>query len=287
MRTNRNVNSKILVIDDEEQNILFLETLLVEAGFTNVFSIQDSREAVTWFKNLQPDIVLLDLSMPYRTGIEVMGDLEAEFPHHSVPILVLTADATRTSKHLALSMGATDYLSKPLDTIEVLLRVNNLLEIRAGQVLLEDRVRDRTAALERTMNELSVAQQETLSAWQVKDRFLANMSHEIRTPITGMIGLCSLMAEQVDDVDMERNLRLVMWSGGVLTRFLDDVLTISEDDSGGISDSQNEIHLWELVQESIALHEPLITLKDLRIHVNEPTPGYRYFGVGRRFYGRP
>ncbi len=52
MRTNRNVNSKILVIDDEEQNILFLETLLVEAGFTNVFSIQDSREAVTWFKNL-------------------------------------------------------------------------------------------------------------------------------------------------------------------------------------------------------------------------------------------
>jgi signal transduction histidine kinase len=184
-------------------------------------------------------------------------------------------------------MGATDYLSKPLDTIEVLLRVNNLLEIRAGQVLLEDRVRDRTAALERTMNELSVAQQEILSAWQVKDRFLANMSHEIRTPITGMIGLCSLMAEQVDDVDMERNLRLVMWSGGVLTRFLDDVLTISEDDSGGISDSQNEIHLWELVQESIALHEPLITLKDLRIHVNEPTPGYRYFGVGRRFYGRP
>ena len=273
MSINRNVNSKILIIDDEEQNILFLETLLVEAGFTNVFSVMDSREAVSWFRNLQPDIVLLDLSMPYRTGIEVMGDLDAEFPKHAVPILVLTADATRTSKHLALSLGATDYLSKPLDTIEVLLRVNNLLELRAGHVLLEERVRDRTVALERTMDELATAQQEAFDAYQVKDRFLANMSHEIRTPINGIIGLCSLMADETEDEDLAGKLNLVMTSGRLLAEFMDDILSNSTDSPGELSDALDEIQLWELVQESIALHEPMIALKELQVQVNEPENG--------------
>jgi len=273
MTINQNYNSRILIIDDEEQNILFLETLLVEAGFTNVFSVMDPREAIFWFQDVQPDIILLDLSMPHRTGIEVMEDLEAEFPKHLTPILVLTADATRTTKHRALRMGATDYLSKPLDTIEALLRVNNLLELRAGHVLLEERVRDRTAALERTMDELASAQQETLDARQVKDRFLANMSHEVRTPINGIVGLCSLMAEETENVDLAGKLNLVVASGRQLAGFLDDILANSADGPGELSDAMEEIQLWELVQESIALHEPMIMLKELQVQVNEPEGG--------------
>lgn len=102
MKKSKDLAAKILIIDDEEPNVIFLETLLEEAGYTNVFSITDSREAVSWFRKVQPDILLLDLTMPYLNGFEVMERLALEYPEDSVPILVLTADATRSSKHLVL-----------------------------------------------------------------------------------------------------------------------------------------------------------------------------------------
>jgi PleD family two-component response regulator len=68
MKKSKDLAAKILIIDDEEPNVIFLETLLEEAGYTNVFSITDSREAVSWFRKVQPDILLLDLTMPYLNG---------------------------------------------------------------------------------------------------------------------------------------------------------------------------------------------------------------------------
>jgi len=270
MNNIRNSESKILIVDDEESNVLFLETLLEEAGLHNVYSITDPREASAWFRKLQPDIILLDLSMHFLSGFEVMEQLENEFPGHSVPILVLTADTSKTSKHRALSNGATDYLSKPLDSIEALLRVDNLLELRRGRVLLEERVRERTAALERTMEELAVAEQVARDAQQVKDRFLANMSHEIRTPINGIIGLCSLLVDETDNDEIAQKLSLVIASGRQLSNFMEDVLEASSSEVDQASGPLNEVVLWELVQDSVALHEPLISLKELTIRVNEP-----------------
>lgn len=82
MNNIRNSESKILIVDDEESNVLFLETLLEEAGLHNVYSITDPREASAWFRKLQPDIILLDLSMHFLSGFEVMEQLENEFPGH-------------------------------------------------------------------------------------------------------------------------------------------------------------------------------------------------------------
>ena len=277
MKKSKDLAAKILIIDDEEPNVIFLETLLEEAGYTNVFSITDSREAVSWFRKVQPDILLLDLTMPYLNGFEVMERLALEYPEDSVPILVLTADATRSSKHLALKNGAVDYLSKPLDTVEVLLRISNHLELRSGRLLLEERVREQTAALERTTEELASAQRDASDAWQVKDRFLANMSHEIRTPINGIVGLCSLLAEEADSEELSIKLNLVVASCQQLAGFMDDVLDNSSEESSESAKPLDEIRLWELVQDSIALHEPLIALKELVVVVNEPDGGIPIF----------
>ena len=144
---------KILIVDDEKANIRFLEVILQQAGYTNVHSTTDSRQSLALFCRIEPDLVLLDLTMPHLDGFAVMQQLHEEMPEHTVPILVLTADAISATKHKALKQGAKDFLTKPLDEIEVLLRINNLLETRFHNVLLEAKVRERTQDLEKAQLE--------------------------------------------------------------------------------------------------------------------------------------
>jgi len=148
--------ARILIVDDEEQNVMLLERLLDVSGFTNVLSTTDSGEVVAICAAEQPDLLLLDLQMPHPNGFEVMRQLEPWTRGGTrMPILVLTADSTRDTKTRALSSGASDFLNKPFDTTEVVLRVKNLLltrvlllELRDQNLLLERRVRERTRALE-------------------------------------------------------------------------------------------------------------------------------------------
>jgi putative two-component system response regulator len=156
--------AKILIVDDEKANIRFLEVILDRAGYTNVHSASDARQTLPLFRDIHPDIVLLDLTMPYLDGFAVMQLLQPLMLHDAVPILMLTADVSTASKHRALKEGAKDFLTKPLDEIEVLLRINNLLESRLYGVLLEEKVLERTQDLE-------LAQLETLERLALAGEF--------------------------------------------------------------------------------------------------------------------
>ena len=146
---------KILIIDDEKANVRLLEIILERAGYANVYSTTDARQALLLFRSVQPDLILLDLAMPYRDGFAVMKDLQSEPTIDSVPILVLTADVRPSGKHKALAEGASDFLTKPLDEIEVLLRINSLLQTRFHRVLLEEKVREAQFFLQSTFDALS------------------------------------------------------------------------------------------------------------------------------------
>ena len=145
--------AKILIVDDEKANVRLLEIILQQAGYADVYSTTDSRESHALFQQLKPDIVLLDLAMPHMDGFFVMRQLHEKMADNPVPVVVLTADATITTRHRALKEGASDFLTKPLDEVEVLLRINNLLEARFHSVLLETKVRDRTQELEQSQME--------------------------------------------------------------------------------------------------------------------------------------
>jgi DNA-binding response OmpR family regulator len=130
--------ARILIVDDEEANVRLLERTLAQEGYTSLSSTTDSRQVLTLFAELQPDLLVLDLRMPYLDGFAVMESLFHEIPDAAeVPILILTADDTPDNKRRALSAGARDFLTKPLDLAEVLARVANLLEIRLLRLRLE------------------------------------------------------------------------------------------------------------------------------------------------------
>jgi putative two-component system response regulator len=147
---------RILVVDDQKANVLLLERILRRGGYRNIESTTESRSVLALFIEFDPDIILLDLMMPELDGFQVMrGLLQIMAEDDYRPILVLTADATEEVKHRALASGAKDFLAKPFNVQEVLLRIENLLEtrrlhrmLRGQNEVLEERVRERTAELE-------------------------------------------------------------------------------------------------------------------------------------------
>lgn len=123
--------SRILVVDDQAANLRLLESLLAREGFTNVISTTEPEQVFDLYTVFDPDLILLDLMMPGLSGYAVLERLERQRqPDEFRPVLVLTADATSQAKRRALALGAKDFLTKPFDTIEAMLRVWNLLETR-------------------------------------------------------------------------------------------------------------------------------------------------------------
>lgn len=151
-------SAKFLIVDDELSNIRVLEKMLEQWHCTNVASSTDPREAVPLYNSFQPDIILLDLMMPEMDGFQVMEQLKPLIPESaSLPIVVLTADTTNQTKRKALAAGARDFLTKPFDHTELLLRLCNLLKTRFlhlqlqnQNVILEEKVAERTRELKQS-----------------------------------------------------------------------------------------------------------------------------------------
>ena len=117
-------SARVLIVDDEETSSALLARMLEQAGYAICITINDPTVAVNRIAQINPDIILLDLHMEPLTGIDVLKHIRAEVPaRQRPPVLVLTADASTEARHEALEAGATDFLSKPLDTLEVLLRI--------------------------------------------------------------------------------------------------------------------------------------------------------------------
>ncbi|MEA2492699.1 MAG: cyclic di-GMP phosphodiesterase [Thermoleophilaceae bacterium] len=154
--------ARILIVDDQPPNVILLERMLEQWGYTDVTGTTQSQEVPNLCATLEPDLLLLDLQMPKPDGFELMEILAPRIQGSPrMPVLVLTADITTATRQRALGVGASDFLSKPVDPMEVRLRIANLLETRRleremlGQnQLLEGHVRERTADLERARLEL-------------------------------------------------------------------------------------------------------------------------------------
>jgi two-component system, cell cycle sensor histidine kinase and response regulator CckA len=141
-------SGRVLIVDDQPPNILLLERTLRQAGFTNLRSSMDPYTVLPIFAEFQPDILLLDLHMPGLTGFQVMEQLKGIVGNDVyLPILVLTADMSVAMKQQALACGAKDFLTKPFDVTEVVLRIKNLLETRFLHLQLQEHSR----ALEETV----------------------------------------------------------------------------------------------------------------------------------------
>ena len=150
-------NARILVVDDEPANLKLLDKMLRSQGYTQVVLIQSPREVLDRYREAPPDLILLDINMPEMDGFQVMQQLQALDDPLAPPIVILTAQHGQAYLLRALAEGARDFITKPFDRVELLMRVRNLLEAQQGKRLLHDQnrvleemVRLRTEALNST-----------------------------------------------------------------------------------------------------------------------------------------
>lgn len=144
---------KILIVDDEQVSADLLHRWLVHHGYTHVQVVTDSRLALETCDQFDPDLILLDLIMPNMDGFAILEELRSgDAGETFLPVVVLTADTSEEAKRRALEAGATDFLHKPLDQTESLLRIHNLLHSRRAHLLLDNR----RAALEGAIRERTI-----------------------------------------------------------------------------------------------------------------------------------
>jgi DNA-binding response OmpR family regulator len=167
----------ILIVDDERSMVCLIEELLAHAGYTNLRSTTDSREVLRHCAEFEPDLILLDLRMPHLDGIQVLRQLKQRRTDVYLPVLVLTADVSRESKRAALEAGANDFLTKPFEQIELLLRVRNLIEMRVLHAdLRRQNETPRGADPERTHQLLEAEKRATMG------NLLAGVAHGLNRP---------------------------------------------------------------------------------------------------------
>jgi signal transduction histidine kinase len=218
-------DSRLLVVDDEPVNLELLEEILTSAGYTDVSCTSDPRQALARYQELDPDLVLLDLRMPHLDGFQVMGQLRAAQPAGSyLPILVLTAEVSAESKQRALSEGATDFLLKPFDMVEVLLRIANLLEtrrlhlqLRQHNQQLEHAVGERTAELERARADLA----------QIAHAAAHDLVEPVRT-VTIYLQLLARRYRDILDGEAGQYLDYIVQGGNRAYDLLGDLLSFAE-----------------------------------------------------------
>ncbi|MDN2674441.1 response regulator [Janthinobacterium sp. SUN026] len=122
------LNASILIVDDQEANVMLLEQVLRNAGYTRITSTMDPQAVRALHQQHRYDLILLDLQMPEMDGFEVMEGLRDLEAGSYLPVLVITAQPGH--KLRALQAGAKDFVSKPFDLVEVKTRIHNMLEVR-------------------------------------------------------------------------------------------------------------------------------------------------------------
>jgi CheY-like chemotaxis protein len=141
----------ILIVDDQQANVLLLEDMLAETGYTRIDSTMDPFTVVDLHRANDYDLILLDLQMPAMDGFEVMKQLKKIVIDDYLPVLVITAQPDH--KLRALAAGAKDFIAKPFDIIEVNTRIRNMLEVR----LLYKKLENYNQELEQTVLERTLA----------------------------------------------------------------------------------------------------------------------------------
>lgn len=155
-------DARILILDDEVANVEFLHHVLETEGYAELIERTDPEETLESFIELRPDLVVLDLMMPGCDGFEFMERVQGMLREdEDLPIIVATADTSAETRRRALSVGARDFLTKPLSPADVRLRVRNLLdtrllheELRRHNERLEEHVGERTQELEQVRLEI-------------------------------------------------------------------------------------------------------------------------------------
>jgi signal transduction histidine kinase len=240
------LDASILVVDDQEAGVSLLERALRGAGYTSVASTMDPHEVCELQRKHRYCLILLDLQMPGMDGFQVMEGLKDIEKDAYLPVLVITAQPGH--KLRALQAGAKDFISKPFDLAEVLMRVRNMLEVRLLHL-------------------------ESKKASHLKDEFLATVSHELRTPLNAILGWARMLgAKQLPPDRAGHAIEVIERNALALAHIIDDLLDVSRIVAGTLRLTSQPVDLVAVAQAALDAVRPLAVAKNVSLMFSPDRP---------------
>lgn len=188
----------ILVVDDEPNNFDVIETLLTEQDYQLHYAASGAG-AIATLDTFNPDLILLDVMMPGIDGIEVCRQIRAMAQWQAVPIIMVTALTAKSDLAACLSAGADDFISKPINALELRARIHSMLRIKQQY--------DNIQSLAHVQNNTIDLLESSLS--ELRGNLASSLSHELNTPLNGMLGMIGLIKEDLETMPVEELQELI------------------------------------------------------------------------------
>ncbi|MEA3317305.1 MAG: hybrid sensor histidine kinase/response regulator [Bacteroidota bacterium] len=237
-------NAKILIADDEPANIFLLEGILTEEGY-NVVSANNGFECLDALQEYTPDIILLDIMMPKLDGLEVLNKILADNKLKHIPVVIVTAKTDSEDIEEALSIGAVEYIKKPIDEIELLARIKTVLRLK----FQEDKLRDLVKS---------------------KDDFIRMVSHDVRTPFYSISGFTEILINDKElksklSEDHKEFLNYILSSTNFVVDYFNKLLTWSKLGNEKLEIIRKNESLNNLINSSIIVYQNKINEKNIKL----------------------
>jgi signal transduction histidine kinase len=236
------VASSILVVDDDQRNVRLVESILKSNGYTVVRAF-DGEEALRVVESDPPDLLLLDVMMPKLSGFELCRALRARRETRLLPIIMVTALNALEDKVQGLELGADDFLTKPINRMELLAKVRSILRVK----VLQDEV-------EKQREELETANRELLTIQRFKESMTQMVVHDLKNPLAGIMGniqLIQLQRPQMTPGRLEELLQRSADSARQMARMVQNILEVGKLQEQKMPLRREPVRLADLVAEQI------------------------------------
>ena len=225
-------SGRVLVVDDIPANARLLSGILKVAGY-EVVTAGGGEEGLRQVEATSPDVVLLDVMMPDMDGFEVCRRIKANPATSWLPVVIVTALQETADRVAAIEAGADDFLTKPVDEVEVEARVKSLVRVK------------------RQRDDLENAYKELRRAEAMRDGLAAMMVHDLRTPLTAILGSLETM-RMVEPNEFQLELvDICSRSSNRLLSIVNDLLDVSKMESGEMKLMRTPVQIIDLINDSL------------------------------------
>ncbi len=241
------MKKRVFIVDDIETNIQILHSILLKSGY-DIDYARNGKDALEKAVTFKPDLILLDVMMPVMDGYEVCKKLKNTPECADIPVIFLTARNETESIVKGFKAGAVDYLTKPFNATELIIRVENHIKFRDSK-------------------------KELINLNESKDRFFRIIAHDIRSPLVGCQNLIKLLNEDYDklnDDDRKSNLHLIQQSSNHLSGLLDNLILWSRGQSGNYEFNPERFNIMDVVHNSLDLLQFNASYKKISLESDIP-----------------
>jgi signal transduction histidine kinase len=265
--------ARILIVEDDPTNIELMKAQLHGEGYS-IDCALDGEEALLQVSRNRPDLILLDIMIPKKSGFDVCKQIKSETETRSIPVVMVTALQDMESRVKGITVGADDFLTRPVDKAQLIARVKSLLRMKQ----LQDELASETYASRESSEKVQLQQRvlksmsaQLMQASHLKYEFIVNMSHALRTPLNVIIGFSEMLQDELVGHLNEKQGRYVnnvLEGSRELQKLISNIVDLFKIDTGKVPLETTEFSLKDAIQAAVGSFDSVVEDKKIEVSVS-------------------